>query len=524
MPDEVELKLTVAPERADDVRRLELVHRLAEKRGRTHRFSTIYFDTPDQALSERGIALRIRAAGRRRLQTIKLPAEGPDGLQVQQELETPVAGDQPEFDKITDLRVRRLLVDGGIGHTLAPVFVTEFTRTAWPVRVDGSLIELAFDQGEIRAAGRRLPLSEIELELKEGRPEHIFDLALAVHEALPVTLGQATKAARGFALRDGLRPQPVRATPTGLLASMTAREAFAVGARNCLAQVRANEEPARLGEDPEGTHQLRIGLRRFRALVTAYHDSLAPVARDFLSDELRWLQQELNPARDWDVFIATTLEPIFQRMPGLEACLEAAKELRGRAQQRAVATLAAPRYTAFLLRCYSWLATGAWAASEAVALEQPITEFAGAVLQRRHRRLKKFGGKRAELPEAELHRLRLMAKKQRYVSEFLREIYPRRTTARYIAALADIQEVLGSLNDALVSRQLLEELERFLANEPAEGAAGAARAAGMILGWQSRRIAEDLSRFTPVWKQFTHSKIFWPRPNESAATPDLEVR
>ena len=65
MADEIELKLAVAPERAAELRKLELLRRLSEKRGSTRQLSTVYFDTPDQALSKRGIALRFRSAGRR---------------------------------------------------------------------------------------------------------------------------------------------------------------------------------------------------------------------------------------------------------------------------------------------------------------------------------------------------------------------------------------------------------------------------------------------------------------------------
>src|SRR5215475_8063667 len=285
MADEIELKLAVAPERAGELRKLELLHRLSEKRGSTRELSTVYFDTPDQALSRRGIALRIRSAGQRKLQTIKLPAEGPGGLQIQREVETPVSGDAPEFDRISDLRLRRLFADAAIADALGPMFVTEFRRTAWPLRFEGSL------------------------------------MALALHDVLPVTLGHATKAARGYALLDGTQPQPVKALPTGMVPTMTARHAFGIAARNCLAQMRDNEASARLGRDPEGVHQLRIGLRRLRALVTAYRDALAPAAHEFLSRELRWLQQELNPARDWDVFIETTLQPILGRVAGLEGCL-----------------------------------------------------------------------------------------------------------------------------------------------------------------------------------------------------------
>ena len=68
--------------------------------------------------------------------------------------------------------------------------------------------------------------------------------------------------------------------------------------------------------------------------------------------------------------------------------------------------------------------------------------------------------------------------------------------------LAAIQDVLGSLNDALVSRHLVEELERYLADSPALGPSGAARGAGIILGWQAARIAEDRAKVTGVWKNF----------------------
>jgi triphosphatase len=515
MADEVELKLTVAPERAAGVRQMALLRQYAQKRAASRQLSTIYFDTPDQALARRGIVLRIRSLGRRYIQTIKLPSEGMGGLQVLREIETPVAGDRPELDRIADLRLRRLFADRAITRRLMPLFVTEFRRTAWQLRFKESLIELAFDQGEIRAKRESQPISEIELELRSGRPEHLFELALAVHECLPVTMGSATKAARGYALLSGSPPAPAKASAAGLAATMTARDAFAAAARSCLSQIRANEAPARLGSDPEGIHQLRVGLRRFRALATAYRDTLADEPHEYLSRELRWLQQELNPARDWDVFIATTLMPIAERVPAVRAGLDAAGELQALARTRARATLDSPRYTSLMLRCYSWLATGGWAAAEALVLDRPVGDFASAILQRRHRRLRKFGGKRAELSETELHRLRLMAKKQRYVGEFFRELYPRKATSKYIAALAAIQEVLGSLNDALVSRHLVQELERFLANAPAVGPTAAARGAGVILGWQAAKIATDIGKVAGIWKDFLGRKVYWPRPRTS---------
>ena len=146
MADEVELKLSVAPERAAAVRQLPLLRELAEKRALTRQLETVYYDTPDQALARRGIVLRVRSIGRRRVQTIKLPGSGIGGLQVLREIETAISGDKPELDKITDPRLRRLLADRTIARRLAPLFATDFRRTAWPLRFNDSRIEFAFEQ------------------------------------------------------------------------------------------------------------------------------------------------------------------------------------------------------------------------------------------------------------------------------------------------------------------------------------------------------------------------------------------
>jgi len=77
-----------------------------------------------------------------------------------------------------------------------------------------------------------MPLSEAELELKSGKPERLYELALALHGTVPFTLEGRTKAARGYALFGDTRPEPQRAQPVRLESEMSGARAFVEIARS----------------------------------------------------------------------------------------------------------------------------------------------------------------------------------------------------------------------------------------------------------------------------------------------------
>jgi inorganic triphosphatase YgiF len=514
MANEIELKLSLPADKASRLGRNPLLRSLARRRGVTRRLTSIYFDTPDLKLAAHGMALRVRHIGAKRIQTLKLPLNLGTGLQVHREIECEIDSDTPQLARIEDEALQSFFVGNGIAEFLVAVFVTEFERRTWPLAMFDSEIELALDQGVIRSGDRSMALSEAELELKSGRPERLYELALALHNTVPFTLEGRTKAARGYALFKDTRPEPQRAAPVRLTAEMSAARAFVEIARNCVAQLRGNEEPARRGDDPEGIHQLRVAVRRLRALVGIYRDDLDRSVHGFLSSELRWLQQQLGPARDWDVFIDGTLEPLHRHLDtelAVETMRRESRSVRDAAYEVAIAALSAPRYTELLLKLELWLDNGGWAAALAAdapprPLSGPVGDFAVAVLQKRHKRMRRYGGKHADLSESELHRLRILCKKTRYAAEFFRELFPRKAVKRYHAALVEIQETLGSLNDAAVSRQLIAEVERRMA---LQAPALTPRAVGVVLGWQAACIDRDVGRFRDVWDRFHDTKTFW---------------
>lgn len=549
----------MAPATLQRLRRHAVVRSLARGRSRSRRLSSTYYDTPDGFLRRAGMALRLRRDGSSVTQTLKVPAsllqaltlpqpalagtatgsatgsatgtgagsaagtagrrDGAalealgraeaeaglgSGLQSFAELEATAAGEAPDLEVLEHEGLRRYLRDHGVAARLEPLFTTEFDRRSLPLALADSRIELALDEGEIRAGDRSLPLCEAELELLSGRPARLFELALLLSEKLSFQLEMQTKAARGHALLAETVPEPVLAASPDLAPELSAAEAFEAMARNALGQMRANEPAMRLDRDPEGLHQFRVGLRRLRALVSLYKPYLRPDTAAFLQGELRWLQQETGPARDWDVFLLDTLAPMRRRMPledSLQPLAERSAAARDAASARAVALLDDPRYARLLLRLQLLLSDGGWRAETAAGRPDPLSAparlLAGRLLTKRAAKLDKLGRGRRAKSEAELHEIRIAAKQLRYAVDFFRSLYAKKAVKAYARPLKDLQDRLGSLNDAAVGHRLVDEL----------GLEG--MAAGMVIGWQGARIEGDLPRFAETWKHYKAARAFW---------------
>jgi CHAD domain-containing protein len=243
---------------------------------------------------------------------------------------------------------------------------------------------------------------------------------------------------------------------------------------------------------------------------------MAPEAAAFLKDELRWLQQSLGPARDWDVFLLETLAPIARRLPN-EASLGGLEKAAGAARERAYAEARAAlrdvRYSRLLLRLALWLEEGGWRqrleAGDADPAEVPVRELADALLARRAKALRKTARRRKGRNEAELHEVRIAAKKLRYAIEFFRGLYGAKAVKRLHARLVALQDTLGTLNDAVVGHRLIDELESASVREPKR--ALDPYASGLVIGWQAARIEADLGRFSEAWQSYRDAKPFWGR-------------
>lgn len=449
---EIELKLALDSRHLQRLKRHPL---LADSRPQARKLHSIYFDTPDFALMRRGVALRLRRVGYHWVQTVKAEAAAVGALTSRPEWEVQVADNTPDFGVLPD-EARALFAD--LDPTLiAPAFITEFKRQAWLVERGGSAMEVALDAGAIRggAPGQPLveqPLCELEIELKSGPAVALFDLALNLLSAAPLRVEPRSKAARGYALAGAFQPAPVKAIRPELADAMPAGQAWAAIVQAALTQASANV-PGFLAqpEEIEYLHQMRVGLRRLRA-AAGLRKSLG-LARPAWDTALRDLMHTLNPARDWDVFIAETLpglQAAFAADPIDEALLAQVQQAAARARRKALDAVASPVFTRLVLEMGRDLLT--LPDTELVA-----REWAAHVLGGRWEDLRKQARKMDRLGPGGLHEMRIAAKRLRYAADAFEALYGKRVR-KFIGHLSALQDDLGLANDVAVSSGLLRGL------------------------------------------------------------------
>ena len=457
---EIELKLEFAPTDATKIKSHPLLAAGSQGAPRVQELVSIYFDTPDLALSKRGVFLRVRESGGRYVQTIKAMQSAAD-LFERFEWETEVSGRAPDLDAAQGTALGPLLTPA-LRAALRLLFETRMRRTLHRLTDSGSEIEVAIDQGEIVAGARATPISEVELELKEGDTAALFRLARTLAGTVPLRLAVKTKAERGFELLGDVDFVVEKAGDLDIKPEVTTADAFRAIARNCLRQIIVNE-PAMCAGRAEALHQMRVGLRRLRAAITIFADVLAGSDEERIKAELRWITRELGPARDLDVFAADVLRPLQAAHPAdqrVSAAHRDFEERRKTAYARAAGSVGSNRFRNALLDLAEWIEVGAWASNETAAAGS-ITEHAANELARLSKQIKKRGADLRHRSAHQRHRLRIRAKRLRYATEFFASTFPTEANikrrAEMLSALRDLQDALGGLNDLETRHGLMRE-------------------------------------------------------------------
>ena len=287
---ELELKFAV-PSYQQSILRKNIDTKTAQQQ----RLSAYYFDTPNQDLAKKGIALRIRFEDSQWVQTLKTAG---DGVAKRVELNTvlsltgmpdtlDVSSLVPDISLITEPTVVAQLTNimplDQLAQALTVQYFTDVQRTSRQIKKNNSRIEIAYDIGKVgvgilnsqkSAKNHGLTQSdihEIEFELLEGDPSDLIDIAKTWCKKYKLYLSTVTKAQRGSLLLANKQfAEPVKADLAVLqLHKGISQFAFLQAVvNNCLVQILPNASAIAEGS-PDGNlvHQLRVGIRRLRTAL-----------------------------------------------------------------------------------------------------------------------------------------------------------------------------------------------------------------------------------------------------------------
>jgi CHAD domain-containing protein len=271
-----------------------------------------------------------------------------------------------------------------------------------------------------------------------------------------------------------------------------ADRAAAAVLRALLAVVEANLEGTIADIDSEFLHDLRVSVRRSRAVQRELRGALGGPELEHFRVELRWLQQVTGDARDLDVYVlefddmrALVPEPV---RDDLEPVVEVLRRQRAEAHRRTARALRSERARVLLRDWGSFLDR-----VEPLPLDErpdatiPIEAVAGGRIRKVYRRMVKMGRAIDENSlSTEYHELRKKGKELRYLLElFAAPLYPEEVVKPMIKSLKALQDVLGRHQD----REIQVATLRSLAPEIVGGPGGPA--ALMAMGMLVERLAEE---------------------------------
>lgn len=264
--------------------------------------------------------------------------------------------------------------------------------------------------------------------------------------------------------------------------------------------------------DVENVHQMRVWARRAAAAVSLYAELLPKRRRKWISRSLKAIRRAANDARDDDVFAQRLAEDAQHaaaarlmdkvrrhRRDSQRPIVEVWKDLFGLGRF--------PRRCAKLLRKVCWRGAaedgepvrfGPWAACQ---MRPVIDAF--------------FAAAAADLSDVDaMHRFRIAGKKLRYAMELLTPVFPESLRTQAYAAVQDLQDRLGKIND-IASAQA--RLKRWL-----EQATGAEQAAYLqeALRQEQQRLEKGRSEFLAWWKggrEAEFRRLLTLRPLDPAA-------
>lgn len=409
-------------------------------------------------------------------------------------------------------------------------------RQRFSVSRDGMALDCTLVTGALESfalqedGGATLQIARLTIS---GPAPAALALAQALAADLPVAPAITTLSHEVLLLRGAKLKAPA---PPALAPDMPTAEGFAILASGFVQTflTRLDQIAGRSG--PEPVHQARVTLRRIRAMMLAFRPVLGD-AEERLKPLLGRLKAVLGPARDWDVFLSETVEPLARVLPEADPAINwlrrAATARREAAYAALIDWLRRPAYRLLAWRLVGLclgletedtlvlavdqvpadMSAGAISMDEVPPLAVPspaghlIGAFALHCIESRWKKTVRPVRELIPMPVPELHELRIKCKKLRYQAEMLQDALPAKSARKLIKRLTETQEVMGQLNDGAVSTELAASL-RPGPDAPLREQVLASEAIGVIHGYSIGQTRDSREAVMAAWRRLTKSTPF----------------
>jgi triphosphatase len=476
----------------------------------TQQIFDTYLDTDDWRIHRAGFALRVRSESGTTEATLKSLHSASTEVADRRELtETLDSSDSEAIrESVGPVGMRVCAVSGA--RTLLPLFELRTSRQRFAVRKSdeaGQLGEIALDETVISRPHGEPQASMLRVEVEALTEAHgpLRSLVKTLRSNCALEAASDTKYSLGLK-SVGLEPPAQEFAATTVDASMTIAEVAMVNLRLYMAAWLLHEPGARLGDDLEELHDLRVAGRRLDAILRQFQAFL-PAEFSKVRETLKTVLRALGHVRDLDVALSE-LQDFSRKLPkadraGVEPLKEHLTSERVRARAQMLSVLDSIWVQKNLQELLMLLGKPV-AGSEASAAELALHASPG-LIRRRFRKLRK----RADLLKVgssteEYHEVRGQVKKLRYALEAVAALYGK-PAADTVRALRRWQENLGVQQDAAVAMRRLNALASAQAKSiPAETLFLMGRLAERHLGTAAqgrKRCATGYQKVRQKWKK-----------------------
>jgi CHAD domain-containing protein len=423
-------------------------------------FTSVYYDVPGGSLADGGITLRRRTENGSGVWQLKLPA---DDSRLELEAEGGPGQPPEELLALLHAHLRR--------GPLERVVELRTHRSGELVDRNGTTAEVTADEVTVLDAGDAgNHFVEVEIELRDGSPDGLDEIAGELVSAGAEPGKGLPKLFRALGRTSAYGPSP------------RSFEELRSRLRDQLREIERHDPGTRFGRDAESLHDMRVGVRRLRALLRAGRELVATDTGE-LDDRLKELGRILGEVRDLDVLLARldaeAAELDRDDVERAGSLLATLRTERSCSRSRLLAALRSDEYLALLddtARTIDELEP-----SESAVTHDELADEAFARLRKAVRKL----------PDApaneELHTVRKKGKRARYAAELAGR-------KKLVKRAKKLQDVLGEHQDAVVAAKRLRELA-------AKSTPEQALVAGRLVEREEERRSEARARWPEAWQK-----------------------